>query len=134
MLFRSTVYAEKPNSTEWRFKANDEPVTKQSWARHYPNLLDVELESVFGQLYGTYNEKKVVWSNTTKRWQYLNHKAVDFTAADEAQVTAILESTTKTLSSLQISETPALSGTFEATPVKATPPPRTSTPKITPAL
>ena len=130
---KTPFYAKKPNSTEWRFEANDKPVTKESWARHYPNLLDVELESVFEQLRGIYNEKKVVWSDTTKRWQYLNHKAVDFTTADKAQVTAILKSTAKTLSSLQISETSALLGTFKATPVKATPLQKTSTPKITPA-
>ena len=85
-FFKDTVYAKQPNSTEWHFEANNESVTKYSWNCHYSNFLDIEIKYVFGQICETYQGKKVVWSNTTKCWQYLNHKVIDFTTADKKQV------------------------------------------------
>lgn len=121
IFFNNTVYAERPNSTKWHFEKNNEPITKYSRDCHYPNFLNIEIESVFESIQGIYQEKKVTWMDNTKCWQYLNHKIVDFsTIKDKEQVTAILELTVQTLSSIQLSKSPMLPGTLPETPAKAT--------------
>jgi hypothetical protein len=105
----------------WFYEDDDSDVTLEQWENHYPGFQHLNDRRVAPYLRGTYKGKSVRWSRSQNHWEYLNHRAVDFTAEDEQQVSDLLESatlsTSRALSSLTPEQrTPSLPGGLPESP------------------
>ena len=105
----------------WFYEDDDSDVTLEQWENHYPGFQHLNDRRVAPYLRGTYKGKSVRWSRSQNHWEYLNHRAVDFTAEDEQQVSDLLESatlsTSRVLSSLTPEQrTPSLPGELPESP------------------
>jgi len=105
----------------WFYEDDDSDVTLEQWENHYPGFQHLNDRRVAPYLRGTYKGKSVRWSRSQNHWEYLNHRAIDFTAEDEQQVSDLLESatlsTSHALSSLTPEQrTPSLPGGLPESP------------------
>jgi len=126
----------------WHWDADDKNLTDSDWESFYPGyyLIDVNTNSIH-ELSGSYQDKLVKYNPSAERWEYLNHKPVQFPKSeiddpDDTEVTALLDSATASISRSRLALTPeqqkqSLPGGLPVTPSK--PPTLTSVPPPAPA-
>jgi hypothetical protein len=124
----------------WHWNADDKELTDGDWESFYPGyyLIDVTTNSIH-ELSGSYQDKLVKYNANTERWEYLDHKPVQFPSLepddpDDTEVTALLDSATASISHSRLALTPeqqkqSLPGGLPVTPSK----PPTVTPVPPPA-
>jgi hypothetical protein len=123
-------------SGPWRFDTGDDLVTDAHWETLYPHYTKVQITTNNNTaLEGVYNDKRIRWSRSNHRWQYLNHQPVNFKTEssssseeerdpDISAVDALLqtatESVTRTLTAVTPEQPkPPLPGTLLETPPRA---------------
>jgi hypothetical protein len=160
------VHSEK-GKFPWTITETGQQITTRHYAREYPGYEKLE-DFNYQILGGLYHTKKVHWSNNKRCWQYLNNQSIEFSDSednpdkttpeqegeastskpqeqesdDQAEVSQLLESTTKKISELisQVSrpQTPqTVPGALPVTPAQTTQvqlPTPTATTALPPAL
>jgi hypothetical protein len=147
---KNPVYSEN-RKFPWTFIESGQQITTHYYAREYPGYEKLE-DFNYQILEGLYHTKKVRWNNNKHCWQYLNNQNIEFSDSednleettqeqegetstsakpqdqesdDQAEVSQLLESTTKKISKLisQVSrpQTPqTVPGALPVTPAQAT--------------
>jgi hypothetical protein len=136
-----TVWSTLPTGL-WHWNANDQQLTYGDWESFHPgfHLVDITTNTV-QELSGSYQDKSVKYNATASRWEYLNHKPVNFPSPetddpDVTEVSALLDSAITLVSRSHSTLTPdqqkqSLPGGLPVTPSK--PPTLTPVPPPAPA-
>jgi Retrotransposon gag protein len=86
----------------WFWDANSEELFTNDWNLFYPGHKHVDINDLH-ELSGTYQDKSVKYNSTSTRWEYLNHKLVNFEPSktdnpDVTEVSALLDSAVASVS------------------------------------
>ena len=88
----------------WKYASTNEHIPEEDFERFFPHIHDID-DLNWTTLVGSYRGKTVSWSFRRDRWVYQNQRAVYFpstpdSSEEQAQVTELLESATKTVATL----------------------------------
>jgi hypothetical protein len=135
------VWSNSPKGP-WNWDSNSDEITDNNWETFYPGFKHINVSvCTLLELSGSYHNKSIKYNATSARWEYLNHKPVNFTThesddPDITEVSALLDSAITSISRSRSALTPeqqkqSLPGELPVTPTKPlpsnpTPPPAPS--------
>jgi hypothetical protein len=82
----------------WHWDSNSEEITSNDWELFYPGYQKIDITvCTLLELSGSYHDKSVKYNSNLGRWEYLNHKPVNFTTSESdnpnvTEVSALLDS------------------------------------------